>query len=192
MRIGYSVEGSTDRALLTGLKQRWCNHAEMVEGHFRGSTGLSQRRELHKICRELDIKQADLIIFLLDANGDDWRTIKSQALERVPAANLHKILIGVSDRNIECWICHDAGYVASVCGGSAADYSGGDPKAAFEVAMGISRDDKKEPEIEHLVTNAPVRNWLSHDSFNDFYESIRDFSQQRSCTITNERNQGGP
>ena len=45
MKIGYSVEGSTDRAVLQGLKQRWCPEAQLVEGRFRGTSGQSQHRD---------------------------------------------------------------------------------------------------------------------------------------------------
>lgn len=192
MKIGYSVEGSTDRAFLSGLKRRWCSYAEMVEGRFRGSTQESQRRELRKICLELDFKSVDLIIFLLDGNGTHWRTVDQQVKERMPKDALHKIVIGVPDRNVERWICHDPNYIAEVCGGFPGDYLKDDPKAAFEAVMGISRDDKKEAEIENLVANAPIWNWLSHESFNHFYETIRDLSQQRDCTIKNERDRVRP
>jgi hypothetical protein len=46
MKIGYSVEGSTDRAVLKGLQRRWCPSAELLEGRFRGTTGQSARREI--------------------------------------------------------------------------------------------------------------------------------------------------
>jgi len=45
MKIGYSVEGSTDRAVIRGLRRRWCPEAELIEGKVRGSTRLSLRRE---------------------------------------------------------------------------------------------------------------------------------------------------
>jgi hypothetical protein len=62
MIIGYCVEGSTDRAFINGLKERWCEKATLIEGHFRGSTHLSQRREIAKICHELNSKEADLLL----------------------------------------------------------------------------------------------------------------------------------
>ena len=36
MKIAYCVEGTTDRAILRGLRDRWCPQAELVEGRFRG------------------------------------------------------------------------------------------------------------------------------------------------------------
>ncbi len=36
MKIGYSVEGSTDRAFIDGLRKLWCPHAELEEGRSDG------------------------------------------------------------------------------------------------------------------------------------------------------------
>src|SRR6266478_3008886 len=84
MKIGYSVEGSTDRAVLEGLRQRWCPQAQLVEGHFRGMTDLSRRREIPKICVELQAKGVDCVIFLTDSNGPEWRPILNAERNRCP------------------------------------------------------------------------------------------------------------
>lgn len=156
MRIGYSVEGSTDRALLRGLQRRWCPAAEMVEGHFRGSTGESLRRELLKICGEFAFKSVDAMVFLMDANDRQWRDVQKEARDRFPGDRLALAVLGVADRNVECWICLEADYVAGVLGVPAADLRVPDPKGRFESAMGIDRDDRKEAKIEDLVKNAPL------------------------------------
>ena len=75
MKIGYSVEGSTDRAPLEGLKRRWCREAELIPGKFRGTSGQSQRREIPNTCIELSAKGADVIVFLRDANTENWREV---------------------------------------------------------------------------------------------------------------------
>lgn len=66
MRIGFSVEGSTDAALLRGLRDRWCPEAELLAGNMRGTTRQSARREIAKICVELKAKGVDVIVFLRD------------------------------------------------------------------------------------------------------------------------------
>jgi hypothetical protein len=187
MRIGYSVEGSTDRALLNGLKQRWCPHASMVEGHFRASTQLGQRRELRAICEELILKSVDIIIILVDANDASWRDVAKEVLAHIPEEALHLVVVGVPDRNVECWICHDPNYVASLCDVLPEILREPDPKIAFEQAMDIRHGDRKEEIIAELVRNAPIGKWLAHRSFSNFYEAIVDFSQRHSCTIRNER-----
>ena len=68
MRIGYSVQGTTDRALLEGLRRRWCPHAELLEGPFRGSTRASLRREYHKICQAFVAQSVEVMVFLTDAD----------------------------------------------------------------------------------------------------------------------------
>lgn len=185
MKIGYSVEGATDRALVVGLKRRWCEHAELVEGHFRGTTGQSRHRELPRICDELALKGADVMVFLSDANGREWRKVLAEERTRFPADRIAVSVIGVADRNVECWICCDANYVAGRIGGPSALFSVADPKGSFEGAMGISRANRKEREIAELVEKAPLHHWLRNDSFRDFYEQARDLSQRQDCQIEN-------
>ncbi len=56
MKIGYCVEGSTDRGFVKGLTDRWCPQAEFIEGRFRGSTGLRLRAEIPQICIVLSLE----------------------------------------------------------------------------------------------------------------------------------------
>jgi len=190
MIMGYSVEGSTDRALLKGLRDRWCPQMEMVEGHFRGSTGESRRREISKICDEFAFKGVDVMVFTTDANDRPWREVKKEEQDRFPPARLSLAIVGVADRNVECWICRDAAYVAERLGVSADVLSVADPKSGFESAIGLSRDDRKEAEIAALVLTAPLERWLDEPSFADFYEQLRDVSQRSGCAIENLRERG--
>jgi hypothetical protein len=191
MTIGYSVEGSTDRALLKGLHDRWCPHVDMVEGHFRGTSGTSRRREISKVCEEFVLKGVDAMVFTTDANDRPWREVKREEQGRFPPARLSLAVVGVADRNVECWICRDAAYVAERLGGIADAFSVADPKSAFEAAIGVTRDDRKEPEIATLVREAPLGRWLNNPSFADFYEQLRDVSQRSGCVIENLRETTG-
>jgi len=138
MRIGYAVQGSTDRAFLHGLNERWCKDAEMVEGAFRGSTGLSLRRELAKICDELFWqKGCDVIVFLSDADDANWREIQRREVSKLPDSIRPFAVYGMADRNIECWLCADAGYLAERTGREAEDFAVDEPKGVFESAMHI-------------------------------------------------------
>jgi len=187
MKIGFSLEGSTDRAFVTGLRDRWCPHAELVEGYFRGSTEVSQRREIPKTCEVLIQKGAEVIVFLIDGNGADWKSVKSNVARCVLAEHEHIVLIGIPDRNIECWICCDASYISKELQIDARQLNTGDPKGVFEGALAISRDEKQELKIRELVKNAPVKNWLNNRSFEDFYDGVLKFSQRKGCNVTNER-----
>lgn len=187
MKIGYSVQGSTDRALLYGLAQRWCPRAELVEGHFRGRTRESLRREYAKICDEFVFKAADVMVFLTDADDRNWRDVQRDDREKFPQERLSLAIHGVADRNIECWICANHEYVAERLGIPADELHLADPKGRFETAMGIDRDDRKESAISDLVKDAPLRSWLRNPSFEDFYEQVRDLSQRLGCEIENIR-----
>ena len=196
MRIGYAVQGSTDRAFLHGLKGRWCEDAEMIEGAFRGSTGLSLRRELAKICDDLfSQKGCDVIVFLSDADDANWRGIQRREVGKLPDSIRPFAVYGMADRNIECWLCADSHYIAEKTGREAADFAVADPKGAFESAMYISRDDKREPEITQLVREAPadvLQQWMRKSgSFEDFYDQLLAVSRQRECAIDNLRESGG-
>jgi hypothetical protein len=187
MKVGYSVEGSTDRAVLQGLQQRWCPDARLVEGRFRGTSGLSQHREIPRTCIELVAKGVDLIVFLRDANDESWRDVLKADEERCRLDHKLLSIFGVCDRNVECWLCADADWIGKKTGREAGEFRVSDPKKPFEEAMGITRADKKEEEIAAMVQQAPLKNWLSNRSFGEFYERIWDKSKARGCQIENLR-----
>ena len=116
MRIGYSVEGSTDRALLKGLKERWCPRAELVEGSFRGRTGTSLRRQYQKICDAFSIKRVDIMVFLTDADKRGWHEVQKDDRAKFPPECLDRAIHGVADRNIECWLCAEPGWLGKRLG----------------------------------------------------------------------------
>jgi hypothetical protein len=187
MRIGYSVQGSTDRAVLKGLRDRWCPFAEMVEGHFRGTTQMSLRREYARIASELFAKSVDVMVFLTDADKAPWRRIQRNERNRFPERMLPLAVHGVADQNVECWICADPEYAAARLSGSPSALRVSDPKNEFERLVGINRDDRKEVEIAELVREAPLDRWLGNPSFEDFYEQLRDHSQRLQCQLENIR-----
>jgi hypothetical protein len=183
MKIGYCVEGSTDRALMDGLRQRWCPKAELVQGRFRGMHW--RRRDIPKTCLELREKGVDLIIFLRDANSEEWRDVLQADEEHCPSECQHITIFGVCGRNVECWLCADADWIAKETHREAATFRVDDPKSAFAEAMGLMGFDKKEPEIAALVQRAPLRNWLSNRSFKEFYDRLWAKSKERGCKIEN-------
>lgn len=185
MKIGYSVEGSTDRAVLEGLRRRWCPHAQLVEGRFRGTSGRSQHREIPKTCVELITKGVELIVFLRDANKENWRDVLKADDNRCRSKHRHLVVVGVCDRNIECWLCADADWIASQTQHEPDEFKVPDPKEPFEKAMGITRFDRKDEKIAILVRHAPLHHWLRNRSFKEFYERLRAKSQQMACDIEN-------
>jgi len=82
-------------------------------------------------------------------------------------------------------LCADRDWIAKETGRQAEDFDVADPKGAFEKALGITGFDRKEEEIAMLVNQAPLRHWLGNRSFKDFYERLRDKSQQMGCRIEN-------
>lgn len=187
MKIGYSVEGSTDRALIHGLVQRWCPGASLEEGSYRGSSGLSRRREIPKICLELWTKRVDVIIFLSDCNNEEWRSVLNDESGRVPENFKHLVIMGICERNVECWICADADWLARQIESDAEVFRVEDPKRPFEEALGITPRDRKMEEIAKLVLEAPLKSWLRNRSFEDFYDKVWTKSNELGCRMENIR-----
>jgi hypothetical protein len=187
MKIGYSVEGSTDRAIITGLRDRWCPQAELVEGRFRGQTHTSRHREIPKICLELSSKSADLIVFLTDANVNPWREVQKGDSDKCHPQFKHLSVFGVCLRNAECWLATDPGHLASVSGRNEVDFRVPDPKSIVESAFGVTGTDKQEPTIAKFVSTAPLHHWLSNPSFKDFFDQLRQKSKELGCKIENLR-----
>lgn len=190
MKVGYSVEGSTDRAFLKGLRDRWCPRAELIEGQFRGRSGQSQRREIPNTCTELSSKGAELIIFMRDANNENWRDVLTADSRRCAYNHRHLVVFAVCNRNIECWLCADRDWIAGQTGRTAADFTVDDPKGAFESAMQITSSEKREDEIAFLVRQAPLHRWLSNRSFESFYNDLWQKSKDFPCQIENLRDRG--
>lgn len=189
MRIGYTVQGSTDRAVLLGLRDRWCPDAKLVEGHFRGT---NPRRELPRACEELRAKGCEVIVSLTDADQEDWRRLLQSEEKAVPEGYRERIVLGVADRNIECWLALDREYLASRINCAPDALAAADPKGLFEALIGITRDDKREDEIAAIVKDAPLRNWLRDPSFEQFYERARRVSARLRCELPNERGGSSP
>ena len=188
MKIGYSVEGSTDRALLKGLQRRWCPNAELIEGKFRGTTRQSARREIPNTCLELASKGADIIVFLRDANVESWREVLTAEQARCRPNHQHLAVFGVCARNVESWLCSDVGWLATRTSRKPEEFRLDDPKGVFESAMGITGTDKKETEIADMVQCAPLKNWLANRSFEDFYERLWQKSKEAlGCKLENLR-----
>ena len=187
MKVGYSVEGSTDRAFLEGLRQRWCPQAQLVEGHFRGSTDQSRRREIPHICLELQKHGVDFIILLTDSNEAEWREVLRAEETRCRPQHRHLTVFGVCCRNVECWLAADADHIANHLRRPRHEFTADDPKGAVEAAFRVVSDDRWEANIATFVREAPLRHWLKNPSFEHFYDALRRKSQELTCQIENLR-----
>lgn len=148
---------------------------------------MSQRREIPNVCRELRLKGADLIVFMRDANAENWRDVVDVDNGRCLPEHQHLSVFGVCDRNVECWLCADAQWVAREVGRTAEEFKVDDPKGVFESAMQVITTDRKEPEIAALVGRAPLHRWLRNRSFEHFYDELWLKSKEHGCQIENLR-----
>ena len=181
MRIAFCVEGSADRAIIHGLRDRWCPQAQLIEGRFRGQI---MRSQIANECRVLANKGADLIVFLRDANDENWREVLQKDEAKCPGRYRHLLIFGVCDRNAECWLAADPAHLASQVGGNSADFTGADPSPAVKRAFGLVGFDKsqQEPRVARYVQSGPLGRWLRNRSFRHFYEQVWQKSKEIKCS----------
>ncbi len=188
MKIAFCVEGSADRAILKGLRDRWCPQAELVEGSFRGQLPRSQ---IPKECKILTQKGVDLIIFLRDANLEVWRDVLKADEAKCPAEYRHRVIFGVCDRNAECWLAEAPDHLSAAVGCSRSELDEADPSPFVKKAFGLIGFDKEQQEsrVAAYVVGAPLKLWLHNKSFEDFYERLWNQSKQphMGCTLENLR-----
>jgi hypothetical protein len=186
VKIAFCVEGSVDRAVLQGLRDRWCPGATLVEGAFRGQLPRSQ---IPKECKVLTAQGADLVVFLRDANLENWRDVLKADEARCPAKYRHRVIFGVCDRNAECWLAADPDYLASCLHRCRAEFTAADPSSAVKSALGLIGFDKElqEPHVAALVRGAPLQKRLRNKSFEHFYQQFWHYGKQAGCALENLR-----
>jgi len=127
----------------------------------------------------------DCIVFLTDSNGPHWRKVLRAEKDRCRLEHRDIAVFGVCLRNVESWLSADPDYIANYFGRPRNEFTIDDPKGIVESAFGITKADKKEDEIAAFVFNAPLRQWLINQSFEEFYKSIRRMSRQLGCQVEN-------
>jgi len=189
MRIAFCVEGSADRAILHGFRDRWCPAAELVEGRFRGQLPRSQ---IPKECKLLASKGADLIVFLRDANLEHWRDVLRADEAKCPPEFRQLVIFG--DRNAECWLAAAPDHLANRLGRPKSELLSEDPSPYVKAGFGMLGFDKeeKEPEVARYVATAPLSSWLGNSSFEHFYEQLWLKSKQLGCPLENLREAARP
>jgi hypothetical protein len=184
MKIGYLVEGSTDRAVVVGLQRQLCPGAELVEGHFRGGLkGVGRRRELPKACLELRAKGVEAIVDLNDANELAWHKRRDQERDWTPEEYRPIVAFGAPQPNINMWLIADANHFERATR-EACRPRPNDPKPLTERAFGVTGVEKREAEIADFVAAADLTVWEREDnSFGGFMEECRRVAQVVGCGL---------
>jgi hypothetical protein len=183
VKIGYLVEGSTDRAVVRALAARLCPKAQLVEGAFRGSLkGSGRKRELPKACAALREMGADVIVDLNDANEMAWHQRRDQERAWTPPELHHLVVIGAPKPNVEAWLVADAAHFERTTGQSCRP-APQDPKALVERAFAVTGGDRKEDEIAAFVRAADLEAWSADASFGGFMAEARDKAVGLGCAL---------
>ena len=195
MKVGYYVQGDADEAVVRGLADRWCPGVELAEGRFRGSSGESFRREIRKALLDLkDSKACDAVVVLTDADANRWQDVKRREWSRVPDDCRHLTLLGVADRNVECWLAADRGALAVELECRAEEIPKDDPSAFVKRRFGLTDRDRREAakdRVREYVAQASLRSWIGASaSFASFHDDARGLAKQTRCAIPNERDDG--
>jgi len=149
------------------------------------------RSQIASECRVLAAKGAHLIVFLRDANDENWREVLRQDEAKCPGEYRHLVIFGVCDRNAECWLAAAPGHLACHVGGNLGDFTGADPSPAVKRAFGLVGFSKsqQEPRVAQYVKSGPLDRWLNNKSFEHFYEQVRQKSKEIECpNMENLRN----
>lgn len=183
--IGYVVEGGTDRAFVRGLANHWCPDADLLEIAFRGSS--CKHRHYPKVCSDASLRGVDVLVMLTDANNERWTVVRDAERAALPNPCPVEVLIGVCDRNVECWLCADRDYAARMLRCTPEDLDLPDPKGAFARRMRLVDVLPAEEWIERFVENAPLHAWIRRSpSFRGFYGDVRDYALRMGCDFPNE------
>ena len=189
MRIGVLGEDNMHEAVLRGLQQAWCPHADIQPGVHRGKTGLSRKRELKAAFIELMMRLGcDCVVILLDADEDPWHVKRDNERSKLPADYRELTAIGAPERNIECWLSADPDDLASQTGCDAGEIrrvQSDDPKGVVGAAFKRKADQSGRPLydlVEGFVHHAPRANWLSAQRcYKAFHNECRELATKLNC-----------
>lgn len=189
LRIGFHVEGAADEAFVRGLADKWCKDAILVRSSFKGRTGISHRRDIKKALLALfRAKECRYLVVVMDSDEDEWRNVKKEGWAEVPEEAKHATVLGVADRNIECWLSLDRDALAKELDCRPSDIPSPNPSGFVKREFGIqARHDAGSERIKRFVSSVVLFNWVNDDSFGDFYDQIRRLSKLEGCEIPNER-----
>jgi hypothetical protein len=189
MSIGFAAEDYAHEALLRGLSRRWGLEASLHKIPCRGSgrPGLTRDLRQGEICFTAQEKGYDTVAVLVDADRRPWNEVRTEMSARVsPFFQSVGALVGVCDRNVECWLAADPDYLARRLEINADELRVDDPKGVVQAAIRAKRI-----RVEELVEAAPVGRWIdSSPSFEAFYDDARTLGQRKGCDVPNEREPG--
>ena len=122
-------------------------------------------------------------MFLRDVNLEAWRDVLKADEARCPVEYRHLVVFGVCDRNAECWLATAPDHLAAQVGRNRHDFMVNDPSPAVKAAFGLRGFDKvqQEPRVADYVATAPLSQWLSNKSFEDFYDKLWQKSKELQC-----------
>lgn len=186
MRAGYFCEDWAHRAFLTGLRDKCCPSAELIEVGVRGRSKQSLLREIRGVCAGIDRKGAGILVCLRDANDENWQVALAAEKSKVPNSHQHRTIYGVASRNVECWVVLDREHARAELGLPNADLSAPDPKGHVRRGLGARSHGDPEAELVRVVRGMSIQRSVSSGtpaarSLQTFCEDARDLGQRLGC-----------
>jgi hypothetical protein len=124
---------------------------------------------------------------LRDSNKENWRDVQQADREKSDVNHRFMTVVGVCERNVECWLTADATWLATEVGTDPAKFQVDDPKSAVEAALAVTARDRQESKIIALIERAPLHRWLVNRSFEDFFDQLWLQAKRLGCGIPNLR-----
>ena len=194
LRIGCFVEDDIHRAVVEGLLDRWCPAAELVSLMFRGNKAKCLRPDVRlalSVCFNNDL--CDYVVWVTDADDRGWHRKRNEELDRCPDGWKNYILIGVPDRNVECWLALNRSAIAELCNCEQDKIPRDDPSGFIQRRLHTGeRDDEGRQgreAIKEFVSHVGLKQWLDDHSFDSFYTDVRAKANEHGCSIPDEYEQ---
>ncbi len=194
MRIAYIAEDVNHDCLIKALSNKLCgDRVELLRGRYegRGKPGIlraikGKKRGTHKRDSVLNLllnRDAVTFVIVLVDSDNGFQETYDQFSKAVLPQFLHKVVICVARRNVECWFLSDPKCNKSRFGIDKLE----DLKSAkkiFKDGMGITARNRKKDDVTQFILEAPLKEWYKHSpSFKKSYDSIRAFTGNVNCEI---------
>ncbi len=167
-----------------GLAARWCPHAQIETGEFRGHS-TRRKQLLAEYVRLLERGGCVCAAILLDADEDTWTEKVSNERSKLPAPYAEVTVIGAPARNIECWVSADVDDFCKVTGANRQELEaahGRDPKGVVRQALRRAAGQRDVHDyVVRFVAGAPLRAWLSMSCFAAFYRQCKELAARLQC-----------
>lgn len=128
---------------------------------------------------------------MTDADEEGWHKKRNGEKQEFSSEQWRDfVLVGVPDRNAECWLALNRSAIAELCNCEQDEIPREDPSGFIQKRLHTrERNDegrKGREAIRDFVSSISLRLWLDDPSFRDFYSDVRARANEHGCSIPDE------